>query len=50
MYEQASNPQISESTWCLAEAKHRLLPKIRAYSPHKNKENSHADSSDNATR
>jgi len=33
--EQAPNPQISASTWCLAEANHRLLPKKRDFIPHK---------------
>ena len=36
IYEQAPNPQISVSSWRLAEAKHRLLPKIRASPSQKN--------------
>jgi hypothetical protein len=35
MYEQAPNPQISVSTWCLAEANHRLLTKKRIFNPYK---------------
>ncbi len=33
MYEQAPNPQKSESTWRLAEAKHRLLTKNTGFHP-----------------